>query len=629
MSERFHRGVVLALGGAVVVLHALGAGPLVGTLWGTHAYAFLPGWALPVAAMALAAVAVWCLQPPPTRRSERKRPERHFHPVLLWTGTGLVALILFWVFRSRALFLGDGLVLTRNLGVVDALHPREPLTSLIHGRFFEFTAGWFAAPGRLPEEVASEAVAVTSVLAGLAFIAIAWGLAGEILRLRSAEEQPSIGLRATVAALIAAQGYVQLFFGYVENYTFLAVGIALFLFAALRWLRGAAPLWWSAVALVLTIGFHLSAAALAVPFLVLVAWGLWRPDRRAGTLAAVVVTAAAFAALAAALEALRPGYRLDQEILTVGRGGMSGMEYMLSPEHLRDFFSEQMLIGPYALFWFLPLIVAAAVRRTGGAVAVFFGVAGLTLGFAHWMVPDLSLGYARDWDLFAPAAIVFTAAAAVLLATGLQGHALQRMATLVLAVSLFHTVPWIVVNASETRAIERFKTLPLGRGRTESTVGYWYALKGDIAQSRRWLIRAIEVNPANVRAHLHLANQYLTEGQADIAVRGFRVALNLQPHRSDLRESLVRGLMAAGRLDEAVAETRILTQQSTDQARAWAMHGVLLLGVVEPDSARAALDRAIELRPDRDDYRSARRKVDEPDGFVKILDEEWATIVRW
>jgi uncharacterized SAM-binding protein YcdF (DUF218 family) len=136
---------------------------------------------------------------------------------------------------------------------------REPLTSLLHQQAYRLASA--ASGARDVHEVARDAVAFGSVLAGALFVWIAIQLAGELLRLRPgpAERAPDPRLAYAVAAVLLTQGFVQLFFGYIENYAWQAAAIGAYLWLALRYLRGGAPLIAPRGALVLAVAFNLSA----------------------------------------------------------------------------------------------------------------------------------------------------------------------------------------------------------------------------------------------------------------------------------------------------------------------------------------------------------------------------------
>ena len=78
---------------------------------------------------------------------------------------------------------------------------------------------------------------------------------------------------------------------------------------------------------------------------------------------------------------------------------------------------------------------------------------------------------ARNWDLLAPAGIVFTVAGLFLFIQS-KPRASEMRSTLQIAllISVFHTVPWVLTNASFDRGLNRFSALPLSLGRVESTL---------------------------------------------------------------------------------------------------------------------------------------------------------------
>src|SRR4030095_2886868 len=125
---------------------------------------------------------------------------------------------------------------------------------------------------------------------------------------------------------------------------------------------------------------------------------------------------------------------------------------------------EQTLIGPLGLFLFVPAACGFLMARRGSwRMPSFLLLLGVTYLGASFVPRDLRLGYARDWDLFAPAGLVFTAVGAwFALASGERRAPLSVAFSILLACSLYHKVPWIAVNHSFERSLERLKLLPLG-----------------------------------------------------------------------------------------------------------------------------------------------------------------------
>ncbi len=633
-ASRLHLFVVLALGVIVVAAHVAGATFATDALWGSHAYAFLPRWVLPAALVLMAAAIVIGLvrlrdapaSPAVTRLGAARLSGRAW---ATRAGIAFAAWVVLWAARSREILLGDGIPLTANLPTETALHLREPLTSLVHQQVYRLAHA--ASAGRDVHAVARDAVASGSVAAGVLFVFVSFAIGAELLRLRPAPfgEARAPGLAKWIGLLLCAQGFVQLFFGYVENYAYEALAVGIYLWLALRWLRGAAPLIAPLAAWFTAIAFNLSMVTLGVSAALLVGLGLAARGRRLRTLRDVALGAALFAVVAYALYAWGGHYRLDAQMLAMFRKGEAHAAYLFSAAHLRDFTAEQLLIGPLALLWLLPALVVALPRRTlARPAAAFLALTGLVQALVCWMVADLPLGYARDWDLFAPFGIVLAVAAAGLVMTRMgPPRAVQRLLVVALAVSLFHTAPWIALNASADRSLERFKHLPLGQGRTESTVGFWYFAEGRLDEARVWLERSLAADSNNVRAYAHLGNIALIQGDYALAARHFERAVRLRPNQPLFRQSLVMALIGENRPVEALHVLAVLVEQEPKNARHWAVAAVLLRGVGRIPEAHEAMRHAMELAPGDSLFTAAAKRLGTADGYAALLDDEWPKIL--
>ena len=104
----------------------------------------------------------------------------------------------------------------------------------------------------------------------------------------------------------------------------------------------------------------------------------------------------------------------------------------------------------------------------------------MVCSFAFALLVDPKLGYARDWDLFAFTGLGVTFLGLYLMLNFLRtlhktvqgrkekvmelnhepyGVWLNRMTVILFVTSLVSTLPWILVNASEGKAIARFENL--------------------------------------------------------------------------------------------------------------------------------------------------------------------------
>ena len=592
----------------VLVAHVFGALVAPDLVWGASFYAFFPAWVLPVTGLALVAVCVLVLKPNPAlERALHSLPDpRRWTPrtrILAAGASAVAAGIFFWTFRIRHTLLGDGNGILLSLPSGDRVHPREPLTVAWNARLYAWVRSW-GPENRAPDLIAESAVALGSVLAGMLFVLVAWGLASELVRMlphdpRSAQRTtPLVWL---TAALLMTQGYVQLFFGYVEYYTPYLLVLGVFTWLALRHSDGRAPLLAPVLAALLAFGLHLSGGVVAPALAYLVFEALRRPDRRRSALRDVGLAVVAVAGLALGLARLGGGYDLFESFVRVFReevvqGGV-GSEYFGSWRHLRDFLDEQLLIGPFGLVLFLPaVVVAARARGFATPAARFLLVLGATYLGASWVAGDANLGYARNWDLLAPAGLVFASAGlAFFYARSTRSHPRPAWLLCAVALSIFHTAPWIGLNASEVRGVARMARLPLGGGRSQTAVGTWHMRRGDDAQAIVWFRKALVEDPRNPNALQMLGLVFVKQGRMDAAADAFLRASALRPDKPDYRNNVVEALNQLGRFEEALPHLAWLCEQQPEVFRHWQLRVESLLQLGRNAEAQRVLERALEV----------------------------------
>jgi len=275
-ADRFYWVTILSVTGITLVLHVLGALQPRGPFWGVHHYAFFPTAVLisSLAAVLIGSYLSFRLPGPaksPSNSLSRPETIESWKVAVGGMALGVMGLSLFWIFRTGHLFLGDGFAIVGGLSHGSGFHPYEPLSISLLELVYQSVEPFVGTDG--PSFApAWRAAALASAVAGAVFVPILYGLSREVCQLGShgSRNWASSGVVVALVFLgLLAQGYIQLFFGYVEVYGFLTVGIAGYLWAALRHLQGRAPLWAPSLLLALTIAFHLSAAVLVPSLLVL------------------------------------------------------------------------------------------------------------------------------------------------------------------------------------------------------------------------------------------------------------------------------------------------------------------------------------------------------------------------
>jgi Flp pilus assembly protein TadD len=644
------------------ILHVLGAGPLRDSFWGVHHYAFFPvPWLIAATVVLLGSCLLLRFEKIGWWNSLGRWPawettavsRRWVWLVLMTVGGG----VLFWLTRAGHVILGDGSILVVNIPQGEAFHPREPLTAILQQALYRLTSGWFATDGATARDIAQQSLALGSVLAGAFLVPVLFLLSRELILLNrrrwlqnphaapSEPDSPPLSSAASpdtkvwlapativTSLILLTQGYIQLFCGYVENYTYYTLGTALYLWLALRYLRTGRMLLFPAAALILTFTLHLSAAIYFPSFLFLTCWGLSRAGYRLATLRDLALSALLVILAGWLLAQVASDYSLFGTLRDVARLALLNEEesapgYMFSALHFRNFFNEQLLIGPLGLFLFLATVFALGASVIGKNVGsrhgtwreqwrgqqlgsrtdqrlspwpafLFLLIAGLGYLAASWLAGESNLGYPRNWDLLAPGSLTFTTAGlGLFFLSGLRLRAAVPVLLCALVLSLYHTVPWVALNTSFDRAFARLKTLPSEGGLTETNVARWYLLQGDRDQGKQWLQKALRINPHGNNAHYMLGSLHMEDGDFAAAAESFRRAVASRPDKPEYRMLLVDAYLSAGEYARAQRVCETLMQDSADDSRVWGRYGITLLATGQDQAARKILLRLRERAP--------------------------------
>ncbi|MCE7980522.1 MAG: hypothetical protein DYG89_04965 [Caldilinea sp. CFX5] len=442
--------------------------------WGLWPATYLPTWVMITAAFLLVGwlVVWWCSELwswPKLRipNSELRIPSTFFLAAIV-----LLLLLAFYTFPIVHTRWGDAYLLSKAMAWPDPAlrltHSwQAPLDVFLHSQLW---LGWHE---RFGWEDAIPVYRLLSPVAGLFYLLALWGL------VRDQTATPGW----LTFGLLTSLGVLQLFFGYIENYSFAAAGILLYLWLGLRVITGKAPLWLAASLLALTHAFHPSTVILA-PSLLYVGWIDWQKQRQSqnksrwpavlstgvaivlpmliGGLAVIGLMEGGGHGLAALLSTDRPGGGDGRPFVPLWAVTTRWEHYtMFSWLHLRDFLNQQLLVAPVVLPGLL-LVALAGLRQERGLRAKkapatdagpstaqalhFLLVAALSYQLFSWLWnPDY--GGQRDWDLFSLAAIP----AALLLATTLprrfaDPRYLSAGTIPLLMLQWFHLAAWIYQN---------------------------------------------------------------------------------------------------------------------------------------------------------------------------------------
>jgi hypothetical protein len=431
--------------------------------WSVWAYTFLPPWlgwglALLVGVLIIPPVnqvvaafldRVWSILP-------AKHARRRWFALI-----ALLAGLLFWLARLRHLRWGDSYMLSVALSYPELelrviYNWQAPLTVFLHQRLWQFVAdpllGW-------PVE---SVYATVSIVCGMVFVYVLLNFGSQLGR--------SVLESTVLAGLMLTTGSMQLFFGYVENYTVISLGLLITLFLAWQALQGQILPVWPVLALSITNAFHPSTVFLW-PGMWLLAWLCWRREYISLTGILLQMILPPLLVGGAVLALMESGNHGLSALLGVDRPGGGDATWfvplfetttrwqhytMFSTAHILDWLNIHLLISPFGL----PLIVMTLMtiyrfrltifeRQTDKDYGYFLGLIATMYVLLTWLWnPDY--GGRKDWDLFAPSAFVYTLLAGYLLIHTLTSKDKLREAGLfAIAVSLLHTGTWIFANTHE------------------------------------------------------------------------------------------------------------------------------------------------------------------------------------
>ena len=411
-------------------------------LWGLHFLAYYP-W--PVVMVLLGLAGLVLLTGFSRVRWRGLLPElpavMRFSPLQWDAIVALICGILFLFFSAATALLGDGQLWLNEIqaGTSDYLRNRAPLTLfLLHTLY-----SWLNPPTGIG---AQRLFALTSVLAGAAAV-MAWLKLARYVRMD----------RLTCILFTFAWGGIALFFGYVETYVLIAAIITWMLVLMVISVQEGEFSLFVPVLGVLAVGFNLA----AVVFLPAVAAYLWRMlFKRPLTLKYVLAYCVGLIALAVLAYFGFGWYKGTDILLPLWPTTEAFGDAVFTEGHLAGLANSLGLVAGA----FVVLVVAyASMEQKHGFLwddEKLILLLALVFPLAACIMHNPQIGMARDWDICAVllvaapviSLVIWDSAAPFIDSPG-------RIRALLVVWLLLLVIPWIGVQASESRSIARFKDL--------------------------------------------------------------------------------------------------------------------------------------------------------------------------
>ncbi|MBD3235322.1 MAG: tetratricopeptide repeat protein [Candidatus Eisenbacteria bacterium] len=572
---------------ALVLLGVVASQTGAAHLWGISHWAYVP---LPWQIL-LPLLAVVCIWTPIGERVGRvlRAPIAGALFRRRWVAYGVLPLVgvaLLWISRSRLHCYGDGWLLGELVARGAPFHGFDFVDYHLHARLL----GWLGLSG---EAQAFQLFAVMSTIAGGFYIAgSAWA---------SRALTDDSGGRVLLFALLLFFAPVEMFMGYAECYSYLALFMMLFVVTLAAHYAGRVSATWPALAFGGGVTFHLDALFLA-PLLVPILF--WPPEHAAPDLrrrlAQVLLPILALFALAVAF-LLLDGYtraliELDFFKMRAGQRLLerwSGAHGLLDWRHWRDVLNLLLLFAPVAVAMLACGLPWRAIARRRRAVPrriwIFAGGAlWLTLLIA---LIHMKLGIARDWDLFAAPAVVYVLAGVLVWMQRSGGRIPARVVGMATVTSIVLTVPWFWINADAERALTRFEEAiadqpRFARAYAHEEIGKYFRKQAEAAsdaQRKTELIEralaeyrhTVEIFPSNPRFHGVLGALLFNSGDHAAAFDVFQRVYEVDSTYALGLEMLALLHAEREQWRPALRYSRKLAGDPREKARSAAVHGLV------------------------------------------------------
>ena len=513
----------------------------------------------------------------------------------VWLTRGLLVLVAlgaFIVLSSARHFLGDGYHLLEKLEAEDWHDKyRAPLTYAFVGALHRVgSALW---------ETAENTYRVYSFLSGTFYVLLSVPVAAALGK--QALE------RSIILAFLLTAGFIQQFFGYVENYALYMPGLLIYLLLAMRVLENRMPMYVPALLLGMLFALH-RAFIVFGPTLLFLAYCAWRNrQERVPTWKNVLATAAALCCvpLSTALcqglsgvdfNAYLTGMSSGDVLPVFAEPGFYAQYRIFSLTHLMDFVNQQLLSAPAAC------MAIFLVRKRYLGRHTFLAICTVVPLFFTF-IAKANIGAFRDWDILSLPALPFTLWAATAFVEKIRDREqLFHGAFLICGAAALHTLLWIAVNANAGAAEARF-VHQVGRlsGHANAsgwlTLGKFHGRQNNPSAALDAYKRALDADPSKPNRWLTVGITYRKMGQSEKAIEYFSEAVNLRPDLPVPYMNLGAAYSDMGQFDKAIEYTRRAIALQPDLTNAHMNLGALFQRTGQLAKSIEHIQKAIVLQP--------------------------------
>ncbi len=473
--------------------------------------------------------------------------------------------------------------------------PGSPLAMLINLSVFTLVNSIFLIG-------ASASTTLLSILFGGLYILAAFHLS----RILHSKGKDIFRNRILSFLVVISGGYFTLFFGRGGVLPPALVFVLLFIISSILHLRGKAPLYLSAIFLILSILSYAPTFFLLPGFIYLFLIDIRGKGQKKDIAAAVIILIGSWIAV----DILSGSYNSLSGPTGSIYSLFSGSSIDFSAYGLSSLIAEWgnslLIIGPASVTALFFLILSIKNKRNSDTLDPFEERFLATISVSAYLILFL-LAERSDsglrWEIFAIAGPAFAAYSLWAMAGRLAFRSkFGYAAVLIISLGVFQSIPIIASSFSQKIGVKRLQALPLEEGRAEKIIGTRYYENERYPEATEWLERSAKKNEKDDRVWFTIGTINMLEDNIDDAVSNLMKAAALRPDDLQYTESLAEAYIEKSWMEEAVKEYKKLVKADPAQVRYWVRLGYAQNHGKMYDEAIKSYETALGFDPDNDQY---------------------------
>ncbi|MEE9442298.1 MAG: hypothetical protein V3V99_06480 [candidate division Zixibacteria bacterium] len=500
--------------------------------------------------------------------------------LLLSLSTGLV----FWLLRMPTNLLGDGYSVINNIGGDLPVVFKWSESGVV--RIVYWVSLLLPYDGLTRGEYA---FAIVSVISGAVFVYFVSLIAYEV-----AED---IKGRLLITGTAIFSGSILLFFGYAENYPILWPLSAAYILTSIRYIKGKCGIFIPAILILLGIYLHLQMVFFALSFPVLIfsreSGQIYYRKNKKTIWAVSIFLSGIFIYLF--IHQYYSSIAFRSHILPLWHGKPITSDYaIISIKHFVDILNLFLLTVP---LWPVLIIFAWKSRRLllNDAINRFFLLFSAG-GMIFVLLIDPRLGMARDWDLFALAALGPTL---LLTRIYIQSGGLKYLYPVFIVASFVVTLPYLATNLKKEPSLAYMQSL-LELDQSKSWSGR--VMLRDYLSNNGYKYQADKINEETARLFpqtnwANIARGWLNAGQITKASAYADSIYNRDPYSADGYNIHSQIYIKLGKYDSALAMIKIAAELSPYESRAYTSMATIYRRMNNDSEMWEGFRRAQKLNP--------------------------------